>query len=187
MRAITKIFAAAAVTATVAAFAAPASAVTFANFTQTGTARTIHWVRDANSGAGALDGSLFTGANATTHNAVAIRFNFQIAQLIDFNNLTADFTVEATETGNAASFTGPPDNVVTQIGIDGNTPSTGFSIIYRGPTVVLNGHTVADGANLLSAKFTNIWIQGVRVSNAGAASDSDPVPGTVLFTSDFLS
>jgi hypothetical protein len=186
VRAYTNFICAAAALGGAFALAAPANAVTFANFTQVGTSRTIHWVRDANTGAGALNGSLFTGANASTPGGSAIRFNFQLASLADFENLNATLTVNAREVGNAASFTGAPDNVVTQTGIDGNTASTGFSIIYNGPTQVLNGHTVMAGANLLSAKFTNIWIQGVTVSNAGAASDSDPTPGTITFTSDFL-
>jgi hypothetical protein len=191
MRAFTKFIAAAAVVASTAAFAVPASAVTFANFTQVGTAKTIHWVRDANTGTGALDGTLFTGTGTVgndnaTPGSIAIRFNFQLDQLADFNNLNAVLTVNAREVGNVASFTGAPDNVVTQTGIDGNTESTGFSIIYTGPNTTLNGYEVNTGANLLSAKFTNIWIQGVRVANAGAASDSDPTPGTITFTSDFL-
>jgi hypothetical protein len=186
VKANTKIFCAAVALTGAVTLAAPANAVTFANFTQVGTARTIHWVRDANTGTASLDGSLFTGADATTHNAVGIRFNFQLDQLADFNNLSALLTVEARETGNPASFTGAPDNVVTQVGVDGEGEGQGFSIIYNGPEVVLNGHTVSAGANLLSGKFTNVWIQGVRLANAGAASDSDPTPGTITFTSDFL-
>src|SRR3982751_3771229 len=114
MRAITKIFAAAAVAGSIVAFAAPASAVTFANFTQTGTTRTVHWVRDANTGLGALNGTLFTGADAQNPGGVSVRFNFQLANLADFNNLAATFTVNGREVGTPASFTGPPDNVVTQ-------------------------------------------------------------------------
>jgi hypothetical protein len=182
-------FAAAALSAAVAV-SAPAHAVTFANFTQTGTTRTIHWVRDANTGAASLNGHLFTGPTATSHAPVSIRFNFQLPELSSFSNLAATLQVNAVEVGHAATFTGAPDNVVTQTFVDGNVAgspaASGFAIIYTGPTVVLNGHTVAAGANLLSAHFTNIWIQGVRLANAGAGSDSDPTPGTISFTSDFL-
>jgi hypothetical protein len=186
VRAYTNLICAAAALGGAFALAAPANAVTFANFTQTGVSRTIHWVRDASTGTGALNGNLFTGASAATPGGIAVRFNFQLASLADFQNLSATMTVNAREVGNAASFNGAPDNVVTQTGIDGNTASTGFSIIYDGPTFMHGNQAVTAGANLLSAKFTNIWIQGVRLSNAGAASDSEPTPGTITFTSDFL-
>jgi hypothetical protein len=164
--------------------AAPAGAVTFANFNQVGTARTVHWVRDANTGLAALNGNLFTGPDAATHGAIDIRFYFQLPALAAFENLPARLTINARETGFAAGI--DASNAVTQTQVDGNTATTGFSIIYNGPTVVLAGHTVTAGANLLSAKFTNIWIQGVRVANAGSLADSQPTPGTIDFTSDFM-
>jgi hypothetical protein len=186
VRAITQFTCAAAALVGAVTLAAPANAVTFANFTQTGTTKTVHWVRDANSGAGSLNGSLFTGPDATTHAGVAVKFNFQLESLADFSNLSAIMTLNAREVGHAATFTGAPDNVVTQTGVDGDTATTGFSIIYNGPTVVIDGRTLSAGANLLSGKFTNIWIQGVKLANAGAASDSDPTPGTITYTSDFI-
>jgi hypothetical protein len=161
--------------------AAPAQAVTFATFTQTGTARTIHWVRDANM----VDGAFFTGPNVTTHASVGVRFNFQLDDLSDFAGLASLFTVDATEVGMMAGFE-PTTQGITQTHVDGPLTATGFSIIYNGPAQVLNGHAIAAGANLLSGRYSNIWLQGVSGANAGSAADSDPTPGSITFTSDFL-
>jgi len=171
MKALTLFASAAVAAATVAASAAPADAAVllFATF-NTGTSNTsnIDWVK---SGSG---GHLFTTSSgtATTLGAAAVKFTFLgDPALPDFDNLKANFTLNATVTNTPAQFDG---STYTQTGLN----SGAFSFVYAGPSQTLDGiHLVKNSTVLLSGTFNDAWMQGaggvggldVTVGNGGSA------------------
>lgn len=175
MKALTLFATAAAAAVTLAASAAPADAAVllFASF-NTGTSNTanIDWVRG--TGANAANGHLFTTSTATgtTLGAAAVKFTFLgDPALPDFDNLKANFTLNATVSHTPAQFDG---STYTQTGLDNGT----FSFVYAGPTETLDSiHLVKNVTVLLSGTFNDAWMQGaggvggldVTVGNGGSA------------------
>lgn len=172
MRAITKLIAASAAALAVAAVAAPASASTtiIAGFdTGASTAQNFDFV---NTGGGNANIYSISSAASNTPGAAAVRFSFfNNPSTVDFLDLPALFSFNATVTNTPASFDGA---TYTQTGVTGN-----MSFVYNGASQVLDGFNLVQGVTtLFSVNFTNAWIQGdggvgglaITVGNGGHAT-----------------
>ena len=129
---------------------------------------------------GATSGTLTTTVSPTGGaGASKIKFNFDTGLgLDDLQNLAANFTLTASATGAALPPAGPGATYLQQ-NLNGN-----FQILYSGPTQTLDGHTLTAGENLLSAVFTDAWIQGI--GTGGSVTNVQVNGGHVTYTSALL-
>jgi len=152
--------------------AAPAQAVTFADYSATSSAANMSWTLSSNLTSGTLATTGF-GASAKTF------FSFLTPGLSTLANLPATFTLSATTPSN--------DPAVTAFGqIAEQNLSGTFSFIYSGLTpLTVGSHTFTTGANLLSGTFTGAEIVGPNNGSTGSVQDAILSGGTVSFTSAF--
>jgi hypothetical protein len=152
--------------------AAPAQAVTFAEYGATSSAANLNWTLSSNLTSGTLATTGF-GASAKTS------FDFLTTGLSALGNLPATFTLNATTASNDPAVTG-----LGQIA-EQNLSGT-FSFIYSGLTpLIVGSHTFTTGANLLSGTFTGAEIVGPNNGSTGSIQDAILSGGTVTFTSAF--
>ncbi|WP_293372809.1 PEPxxWA-CTERM sorting domain-containing protein [Phenylobacterium sp.] len=122
-----------------------------------------------------------TGSGGTLAGSGATDFSFENLGPA-YNGVTfvpATFSFTGTATNSPATFSGSPNQLWTQTGLDGT-----FSYTFSGTTgTVIGGNTLTNGENLLSGTFTNAWIQGnggsgstnLSISNGGAMSFTSAV------------
>ena len=151
----------------------------FADFSQdpnNGNSINVRWV---NAGTG---GKLFTIANPTDTllGSAKVIFNFDLPSLSGLSHLTADYNLNVVvDSGNAAQNVGAS---LDQPGLHGT-----FSFTYTGPTTVLNGHAISNGANLLTATFFDEGdITGKKNGTAGSIFASTDSGSTITYSSDFI-
>jgi hypothetical protein len=144
--------------------AAPAQAVTFADYGSTSSSANLAWTHTTTD-AGTL-ATTGTGASAATV------FSFLTPALASLNDLPALFTLSASSP-DAATVVG---SEIIQPDVSGT-----FSFIYTGPTT----SAIATGADLLSGTFTGAAILGPDGGSTGSVQDAIVSGGTVTFTSDF--
>jgi hypothetical protein len=181
MNPLSTIAAAAALTISLAASAAPAQAAVFAQFTPDTNARDFRWINSVLGDTGS-GGRFFSIAaqNATLAQGVATHFSFLDPALSALAFIPATFTVDVTvASGDPASVNGV--GVWTQTNLNGN-----FSFIYNGPTInnyLSSGINLLNGSNLLSGVFTNAWIQGA--GGSGSVNLAQVNGGSMSYTSDY--
>jgi hypothetical protein len=144
--------------AAAAACAAPAQAVTFADYGAVGSVPNISFV-------GAPAGGVLSGSAET-------QFSFLTLDP-SYSNLSAAYTLSAVSTvapttANSYDF---------QSGLNGS-----FSFIYDGPTT----STLTTGENLLSGTFTGAQISGPANGSTASVQDAIIGGGDVAFTSEVL-
>ncbi len=150
----------------------------FADFSQdpNGSSINVRWV-NANTG-----GSLFTIAapGSLVAGAAKVKFNFDLPSLSGLSNLSADYSLNVTAAaGNPVANVGAS---LDQPGLKGT-----FSFIYTGPTTVLNGHAISNGANLLTATFFDGGdITGKKNGTAGSIFASTESGSSITYSSDFI-
>jgi hypothetical protein len=149
--------------------AAPAYAVTFADYFASSTDNNMQWTQ----GSGATGGVLST----TGTPGAAVGFEFLTPSLSGLGALPAIFVYEAHGTGAAGSGFG----YLFQNDLSGT-----FNFIYNGAPLTVNGHTYTAGASLLSGDFTGAGIVGQNGSSAGNANDATLSGGTITFHSPFF-
>jgi hypothetical protein len=147
-----------------AAAAAPAGAVTFADYSANITPN-INWTQSGDFLSGSLSGS------GSTY------FSFLTSPLAALVNLPATFTLSATGAGPAQSGLGQLAEQKLSGFID-------FS--YAGATtLVVGSHTYATGAKLLHVKFSGAELIGPAGGSTASVQDAALSGGSVSFTSDF--
>lgn len=134
---------------------ASASAVTFAVYTPTNSTANLQ-----------LSGTTLSSTSPVV-------FDFKVPALAALGDLTATYSLSATETG-ALAF-GP----ATLATFDGS-----FSLTYAGATVTAGSVTVHNGDNLLSGSFLGALFTGF--GSTGTFQDSISSGGLVAFTSNFI-
>jgi hypothetical protein len=165
MKALKTLLPAAALAAALAASAAPVQAAVFAQFTPDHPSADYKWINSggpSNTGTGGhLISIVSTGATAAQ--GVSTHFQFLDATNSALGFIPATFKLDATvASGNPASTNGA--GVVNQQQVGGT-----FSFVYSGVTTVNfngSGITLTHGENLLSAVFTDAWIQGAGGSGS---------------------
>jgi hypothetical protein len=138
------------------ALALPAQATTvFATTTTLAPGPNFTWT---NNGAGDTgSGGTLTGTGST---AFSFENSGPILNLLTF--LPANFTFTATGVNIPATFSGAPNDLWTQTGLNGS-----FSYTFSGTTgTTIGGITLTNGENLLSGTFNNAWIQGAGASGS---------------------
>ena len=152
----------------------PAQALSFLSFSSTA-ARNFNYVRNTTD---PTKVSFYTTAtpqgDAAGAVAVTVRFASILPNLSKLGDVSADLLIQGGATGSVASTV---RNIVKQ---DGSLGS--FSLIYRGKGFSYNGHSFADGANLLSGTFDagSMWgARGGRTAHLDSAEN-------VAFTSDVM-
>jgi len=158
--------------AAVVGAAAPAYAVTFADFSATDSFNNIQWDQSASMTGGTLHTVGLGG------NTAAVKFSFLTPSLLGLSNLPAAFTY----TGNVADGT-PALNFgyLVQNGLGGD-----FSFTYTGPNTMIGTVAVNTGANLLSGTFAGGNINGPPNSTAGGVNNATSSGGVISFSSDFV-
>lgn len=159
----------------IAGAAAPAHAVTFADFKAIDSNNNIQWTQ---SGAGT--GGTLSSTNATGGATASVDFSFLTPGLAGLANLPATF-----------SFTGTVPNGTPAISTFGfliqNGLAGAFSFTYAGPTTDIGAIHLANGANLLSGTFGGANITGMASATSGGVNDATSSGGVLAFSSDFLS
>jgi hypothetical protein len=167
-----------------ATLAAPAFADTVGGDTSAIKGTNLVWLQLAPTG-----GDLFSGIKgATSAQTLLTTFNFNTPDLL-LSGIGADFRLNATETGHAATGSGVNQ---TQAFIDG---SFSFKLdtthTSAADLAVLNA-ACAGCTDLLTVTFHNAWLVGGKTGGNLLAQDGDttntPVsdPTVVTFTSDFF-
>ena len=187
---VKNLFAAAVIAGSVLAASAPAQAVTtsFANFNTTSSASNIYWKNGANNNT-STSGQIYTinAANSTTAGTTIVNFNFLVGGLPQ--NVRAEFTLFGiTSPATAALQVGTCPGVacfLVQANIAGS-----FSFLAKaasGGSQTVGAYTIPDGTNLLStSNYTGALLAGVKSGSSAAFAGTDPVGGTISFSSDAM-
>ncbi|MHB8529924.1 MAG: PEPxxWA-CTERM sorting domain-containing protein [Caulobacteraceae bacterium] len=147
------------------ALAAPAQAVTFADYSATNSNANLQWTKTTKT-----TGSLSTTGVGDT---ASVYFSFLNPVLASLKNIAATFTLSASS--NTAAFTDTSGDIV-QPGLGGT-----FSFVYSGlAPLTVGGHTYTTGTDLLSGDFSGAEIVGS--GSVGVAKDSILSGGNVTFT-----
>jgi hypothetical protein len=151
--------------------AAPAQAMTFAEYGAASSAPNLDWTISSSLTSGSLS-TTGVGASADTF------FSFLTPTLSSLANLPALFTLSATAPAS--------DPAVAGLGQTAEQNLTGsFSFTYTGSTpLVVGSHTYTTGANLLSGTFNGAEIIGPSNGSTGSVQDAILSGGSVSFTSD---
>jgi PEP-CTERM motif len=171
-----KIAAVAAALGAAAALAAPAEAVTFAQFevAPNSTIPNFLWTQD-----GAGTGGTLTAINQFGMPGAPVQFSFQT--IPGMSNLPATLTFTGTVIDTPATNYG--GQFLTQYGLNGS-----FEFSYAGTTpLTYNGKTYGAGADLLSGSFTSANISGQINASAGNVDDATSSGDVLGLTSDLLS
>jgi hypothetical protein len=158
--------------AAVVGAAAPAYAVTFADFSATDSFNNIQWDQSAAMTGGTLHA---VGAGVNTAN---VKFSFLTPSLIALSNLPATLTYVGTVADGTPALN---FGYLVQNGLGGN-----FNFTYSGPSTTIGAVTLNTGANLLSGTFGGGNIAGPVNSSAGTVNDATTSGGVISFASDFL-
>jgi hypothetical protein len=158
-----------AVALSLAALTAPARAATVFATTTTLGGSNFSWT---NNGAGDTG----TGGTLAGSGSTAFSFENLSAALNLLTNLPATFSFSATTTSSPAVFSGAPNNLWTENGLNG-----AFHYTFTGATTTIGGITLTTGENLLSGTFTGGWIQGA--GGSGSTNLSVGNGGHLTFTS----
>ena len=154
------------------AAAAPAHALTFAEYSAVKDFPNLQWV---NQDVGAiLNGTLATTGAGVSAN---VSFTFLTAPLASLTNLPALFTLNATS-ASAAQHTGSGGRLLDQPNVGG-----GFTFTSQGSFVV-GGRTYAPGTILLQATFDGSDILGPDNGSTSSVQDSVIGGGNVSFSTD---
>lgn len=159
--------------------AAPASATitTFAQYSAVGSDANLYWKNSADPATTGSSGSLYTiAANGTAPATRAVTFEFLQTQLAVLGPIAANFTFNATASGNALAFGG----FVFQNGLVGSFSFTNVNAL------TLGSKTFAAGSNLLTATFNDTSISGQRNGTFAGVGGSSGSGATITYTSDFL-
>jgi hypothetical protein len=153
--------------------AAPAHAVTFADYSATDSFSNIQWTQSVSATSGNL-------ATVGVGESANVKFSFLTPSLLNLSNLPAKFTYSgAGPASDPASHLG---GLLMQPNLNGS-----FSFTYTGtPDLTVGTQTFHTGANLLSGTFTNGFISGASGSGVGAVNNAISAGGVLNFSSDFL-
>jgi hypothetical protein len=171
---ITEIAAVAAALSFGMAVAAPAGAVTFAQFevAPNTTIPNFLWLQDA-----AGTGGTLTAIDQFGNPGAPVQFSFQT--LPGLSNLPAMLTFTGTVTDTPANSFG---GFLVQTGLTGS-----FEFTYEGATpLIVNGKTFTKGANLLSGDFSSANISGQVSASSGNVDDATSAGDVLSLKSDFL-
>ena len=171
-----RIAAVAAAMSACAIFAAPAEAVTFAQFeaAPNSTIPNFLWLQD-----GAGTGGTLTAIDAFGQPGAPVQFSFQTIPAM--SNLQAILTFTGTVTDTPATTYG--GQFLTQYGLSGD-----FAFSYAGSTpFTYNGKTYSAGANLLSGAFSSGNLSGQVNASAGNVDDATSAGDVLDLKSDFVS
>jgi hypothetical protein len=180
-------------------FAAPANAVSFANFVTLSGASNIYWQNSILTGS--PNGATYNSGKSGTINTVSapgnttagltkVKFNFLIGglpQLVD-----ADFSFFGSVTNTPAYTAGicPPSGpapacFLIQDGLSGTFAFTAKAV--SGGSQTIGAYTIPDGTVLLAAtNYTGSIITGVKGGRSASLTGSDPAGGPISFFSDAM-
>jgi len=154
--------------------AAPAQAITFADFSATDSNSNIQWTQSAAGTGGSLNTTNALGAASAD-----VKFSFLTPGLASLANLPAQFNFNGTVANGTPAIN--TFGFLIQNGLTGN-----FSFTYTGANVTLGSVNLTTGANLLSGVFGGANITGMNNATAGGVNDATSSGGVLAFTSDFV-